>query len=133
VKVLWTDAAVAQLRAIHDYVAQTSPEYARRIIDRLTKRSIQIAAFPFSGRIVPEYELNEVREFGDTGKTVTIAEGETVEKIDFSLVRGGVITGRVTDADGAPVIGQRINLASADKDTAGAWLFALQSLHVRDG
>jgi plasmid stabilization system protein ParE len=62
VKVLWTDAAVAQLRAIHDYVAQTSPEYARRIIDRLTKRSIQIAAFPFSGRMVQEYELNEVRE-----------------------------------------------------------------------
>lgn len=61
-KVLWTDAAVAQLETIHDYLAQTSPEYARRIIDRLTKRSIQISAFPFSGRIVPEYELNEVRE-----------------------------------------------------------------------
>lgn len=61
-KVLWTDAAVAQLAAIHDYVAQTSPEYARRIIDRLTKRSIQISTFPFSGRLVREYELNEVRE-----------------------------------------------------------------------
>ena len=61
-KVLWTDAAVAQLEAIRDYIAQTSPEYARRIVDRLTKRSIQIAAFPFSGRMVPEYELNEVRE-----------------------------------------------------------------------
>jgi len=43
-------------------LAQTSPEYALRIIDRLTKRSIQIARFPFSGRMVPEYELNEVRE-----------------------------------------------------------------------
>jgi plasmid stabilization system protein ParE len=62
VKVLWTDAAVAQLEAIHDYIAQTSPEYARRIVDRLTKRSIQISTFPFSGRLVPEYELNEVRE-----------------------------------------------------------------------
>ena len=61
-KVLWADAAVAQLEAIHDYVSQTSPEYARRIVDRLTKRSVQISAFPFSGRVVPEYELNEVRE-----------------------------------------------------------------------
>jgi plasmid stabilization system protein ParE len=43
-------------------VAQTSPEYARRIVDKLTRRSIQIAAFPFSGRAVPEYEINEVRE-----------------------------------------------------------------------
>lgn len=57
-KVLWTDAAVAQLEAIHDYLAQSSPEYARRIVDRLTKRSIQILAFPFSGRMVSEYELN---------------------------------------------------------------------------
>jgi len=64
VKVLWTDSALAQLQAIHDYLAQTSPEYALRIVDRLTKRSIQIARFPFSGRMVPEFELNEVREVG---------------------------------------------------------------------
>jgi len=62
VKVLWTDSAIAQLQAIHDYLAQTSPEYALRIIDRLTKRSIQIGAFPMSGRMVPEYHLEEVRE-----------------------------------------------------------------------
>ena len=61
-KVVWTESALAQLQAIHDYLAQTSPEYALRIIDRLTQRSIQIALFPFSGRMVPEYELNEVRE-----------------------------------------------------------------------
>jgi plasmid stabilization system protein ParE len=62
VKVLWTESAFAHLQAIHDYLAQTSPEYALRIVDRLTARSIQIATFPFSGRMVPEYELNEVRE-----------------------------------------------------------------------
>jgi plasmid stabilization system protein ParE len=61
-KVLWTDAAVSQLEAIHDYLARTSPEYARRVVDRLTKRSVQISAFPFSGRMTPEYELNEARE-----------------------------------------------------------------------
>ena len=61
-KVLWTDAAVAQLQLIHDYLAQTSPEYALRIVDRLTKRSIQIATFPSSGRMVPEYELDDIRE-----------------------------------------------------------------------
>ena len=61
-KVLWTDSALAQLHAIHGYLAQSSPEYALRIVDRLTARSIQIATFPFSGRVVPEYERNEVRE-----------------------------------------------------------------------
>lgn len=61
-RVLWTDAAIAQLHAIYNYVATTSPEYALRLIDRLTKRSVQIATFPFSGRMVPEYELNEIRQ-----------------------------------------------------------------------
>jgi len=62
VKVLWTDSAVAQLQAVHDYLAQTSPDYALRIVDRLTRRSIQIAVFPNSGRMVPEFERNEIRE-----------------------------------------------------------------------
>jgi plasmid stabilization system protein ParE len=57
VKVLWTNSAVAQLQAIHDYLAQTSPDYAVRIVDRLTRRSIQIAAFPNSGRMVPDEVL----------------------------------------------------------------------------
>ena len=61
-KVLWTDSAIAQLQAIHDYLGQTSPEYALRIVDRLTRRSIQISAFPYSGRVVPEYESDEIRE-----------------------------------------------------------------------
>lgn len=85
-KVLWTDAAVAQLQAIHDYVAQTSPEYARRIIDRLTRRSIQIAAFPFSGRIVPEYELNEVREVMEFSYRVMYLIKEDEDQVEVLAV-----------------------------------------------
>lgn len=61
-KVLWTASALSQLHAIHDYLAQTSPDYAVRINDRLTRRSIQIANFPNSGRMVPEYDRKEIRE-----------------------------------------------------------------------
>src|SRR5688500_453377 len=34
------------------------------------------------------------------GKSVTLGDGEEVEGIDFALVKGGVITGRITDAEG---------------------------------
>ena len=61
-KVYWTDQALGHLRAIHDYVAQTSPEYARRTVDRLTRRSEQIGAFPHAGRVVPEFDIDPVRE-----------------------------------------------------------------------
>lgn len=53
------------------------------------------------------------RGFRGQGKTVNIAEGETIEKIDFTLVRGGVITGRVTDAEGRPVIAESVRLTLA--------------------
>lgn len=36
--------------------------YAQRMIDRLTRRSEQIGHFPQSGRVVPEFELPDIRE-----------------------------------------------------------------------
>ena len=38
----------------------------------------------------------------EPGKPLDILDGQTVEKIDFSLPRGGVITGRVLDEFGDP-------------------------------
>lgn len=49
------------------------------------------------------------------GQTVVLTEGESVDGIDFALVRGGVITGKVTDAEGRPVVEQRVNLNLADQ------------------
>ncbi|HJT30286.1 MAG TPA: carboxypeptidase regulatory-like domain-containing protein [Pyrinomonadaceae bacterium] len=48
--------------------------------------------------------------YKQAGQSITVAEGETITKIDFALVRGGVITGRITDTDGRPVIGERVNV-----------------------
>jgi protocatechuate 3,4-dioxygenase beta subunit len=47
-------------------------------------------------------------------KTVLVGEDENVDGINFTLVRGGVITGRVTDADGRPVIEQQVAIYTAD-------------------
>ena len=61
-KVHWTATAIAHLVAIYEHVAQNSPVYAQKIVDKLTRRSEQIAIFPMSGRIVPEYEAQDIRE-----------------------------------------------------------------------
>ena len=58
----WTDTAQAHLDAIYHYIAQNSTEYARRMVDRLTRRSQQIGDFPQSGRVVPEYQMEQIRE-----------------------------------------------------------------------
>ncbi|HHB75843.1 MAG TPA: type II toxin-antitoxin system RelE/ParE family toxin [Desulfobulbus sp.] len=61
-KVHWTGTAEANLDAIYTYIAQTLVTYALRTVDRITKRSQQIGAFPSSGRKVPEYDLDHIRE-----------------------------------------------------------------------
>lgn len=61
-KIHWTDTAEGHLDAIYAYIAQDSPEYARRMVDRLTRRSQQIVKFPFSGRRAPEYDVEQIRE-----------------------------------------------------------------------
>ena len=48
--------------AIYAHVFQDSKTYALRIVDRITKRSKQIGMFPLSGRQVPEYDVDQVRE-----------------------------------------------------------------------
>src|SRR5215212_8760214 len=42
--------------------------------------------------------------------TVVLAEDENVDGLNFSLVRGGVITGKVTDAEGRPLIAQQVQV-----------------------
>src|SRR6185436_1462488 len=52
--------------------------------------------------------------FVEVSRKVTIGDGETAAGIDFELVKGGVITGRITDADGHPVIEERVDLFDAE-------------------
>lgn len=61
-KVHWTETAEAHLDAIYAYIAQDSKTYALRTVDRMTRRSQQIGTFPLSGRKVPEYEMDQIRE-----------------------------------------------------------------------
>src|ERR1700750_3247167 len=42
--------------------------------------------------------------FQSERKSVVVGKNELVENVDITLNRGGVITGKVTDADGRPVV-----------------------------
>lgn len=46
------------------------------------------------------------------GTTINVDQGEAITKMDFTLMRGGVITGRITDAEGRPIIGERVNVTT---------------------
>jgi protocatechuate 3,4-dioxygenase beta subunit len=53
-------------------------------------------------------------------KSIILAPAENVEDIDLKLVRGGVITGRIKDAEGKPVIEQQVAVAAVDENGAPA-------------
>lgn len=46
------------------------------------------------------------------GKAIMLNDGETVDGVDIALTRGGVITGRIVDAEGQPLIEQHVRLFS---------------------
>ncbi len=83
-RVHWTNTAIAHLLAIYEHIAKDAPLYAQRVIDRLTKRSEQLATFPWSGRPVPEYEAPEVREVIE--RPYRIIYRITAEQIDVLAV-----------------------------------------------
>lgn len=59
----------------------------------------------------------------ESEREITVTDDQTLEGIDFALIRGGVITGRVTDANGRPLIHETISLTGAD-DSASARLWS---------
>ena len=61
-RVHWTNNAIEHLVNIYEHIALNSPTYATRMVDRITRRSEQIADQPLSGRKVPEYEAEDIRE-----------------------------------------------------------------------
>jgi protocatechuate 3,4-dioxygenase beta subunit len=50
------------------------------------------------------------------GKSVNVAAGEAVDGIDFKLTKGAVISGRITDGDGRPVIEESVRLLAVDEN-----------------
>ena len=61
-RIHWTQNAVEHLVNIYEHIALNSPTYAKGMVDRITRRSEQIADQPLSGRKVPEYQTDDIRE-----------------------------------------------------------------------
>jgi hypothetical protein len=65
---------------------------------------------------VPASVVAEATGISPEGKIVSLADGESVNDVDFHLTRGAVITGKVTDSAGRPVIDERVRLVPLGED-----------------
>lgn len=84
-------------------------------------------------KVVPQHALYVVKErltdYGEAGRGFNLAEGENIENADFTLTKGGVIAGRVTDYDGKPAIEQQVGLMRLEAD--GKWRQVNQFINYR--
>jgi len=73
--------------------------------------------------MAPAYVVTDLVATRARGRTLLLSEGEDVQDVDFSLERGGVIAGRVTDAAGRPVVEERLTLVPADQSKQNQQMF----------
>ena len=62
--VKWTAHAKTQLRRIHDYIAQNSPLYGKRVSEELVQKTVGLDELPRKGHMTPELNEDAVRELG---------------------------------------------------------------------
>jgi 5-hydroxyisourate hydrolase-like protein (transthyretin family) len=67
--------------------------------------------------VAPAFVISDINK--SWGQNLIVAEGDNIAGIDFDLVKGGVITGKVTDADGHPIVEEGISLVAADYPRSG--------------
>ena len=61
-KVVVSNTALGNMRAIREYYSSTSPAYAQRVITAVYRRFRQVAAFPESGAVLEDYGLPQIRQ-----------------------------------------------------------------------
>ncbi len=80
----------------------------------------------------PLFVLTDSNSINQMGTPVLLAEGENVDDINFAMARGCVITGRVTEADGRPVIEQNVSVISPDQTNQRSFFLARMMFQTDD-
>lgn len=62
VKVVWTDAAIADLHDIGEYIAKDSERYAQITVSKLFNSIDLLEKYPNSGKVVLEFGDDNIRE-----------------------------------------------------------------------
>ena len=78
-QVVWSPRAVEDVRAIAAHIAEDSVAYARSVAQKIVASTRRLANFPMSGRVVPEFDQEKIREvFAYSYRIIYRVEDETV-------------------------------------------------------
>ena len=75
----WSSRAIADVDAIAGYVSRDSATYASTIVNKILGATRNLGAFPRSGRVVPEFSDETIREKIVAGyRVIYRIEGESI-------------------------------------------------------
>jgi len=92
-KLRWSERSVNDLIAIQRYIAKDNPQTAKKWVAKLRQRAKSAADTALAGRIVPEFNQNDIREVflgnyrivyrvrGDSILVLTVFEGHQLLKL----------------------------------------------------
>lgn len=60
--VRWTNPAKRDLKKIHDYIAEDSRFYAKKVVETLVAKAELLSDMPEMGRMIPEFGDSSIRE-----------------------------------------------------------------------
>ncbi|MBV1914431.1 MAG: type II toxin-antitoxin system RelE/ParE family toxin [Pseudomonadales bacterium] len=60
--VVWSPRARADLKDIHDYIAEDSPINAKKVVNRILEKAEFLTEFPTVGKMLPEVNNKLLRE-----------------------------------------------------------------------
>lgn len=97
-RVIWSDSAIDDLRAIGQFYERSSPTFARTIVTDLYEAVARLTTFPLSGAIVPELEDQAVRQLIVRGFRILYEAGRDQVRI-LAVFHGRQDLGRKLDDD----------------------------------
>ena len=96
-KVIWSKESLKQLIEIEIFIAKDSPDRAAIFLNKLIARGEKTKDYPYKGRIVPEFSMDEIREVfeksyrivykisKDQIEILTVFEGHQILKPDDQI------------------------------------------------
>ena len=61
-RVVWSQRALRDIEGIAEYIAEDSRAYASAVVRKIVSQTRLLARFPRSGRVVPEFDDEHIRE-----------------------------------------------------------------------
>ncbi|WEK56084.1 MAG: type II toxin-antitoxin system RelE/ParE family toxin [Candidatus Cohnella colombiensis] len=84
VELIWSPRALKDMELIFEYIKQDSTEMARVFVNDLIQTATAIPEFPYSGRLVSEFNRDNIREkIYQSYRIIYRIRGQEVELITF--------------------------------------------------